>query len=653
MIWRLSLRTKGVVLVTALVVGTVTVVAAVIDRRMTDQFEAFVEDSQHDALRIAARQLSQAHPEIEVRFDPQGRVTAIRAEALPDFDDHAVVDEIGALTGDTATVFVRDAASGDFWRRTTNVEGPDGSRAIGTRLGTAGKVFPVVAAGETYQGEATILGVDYYTIYEPVRAANGDVVGILYTGVEKREFAEMLAEVHHGIAVAAIVTVLVAAVVAAVMFTFAMRPLTRLVATVRAIAEGDTAADVPYTRSADEIGDLARSLEVFKANEARARASTDRTRLEMLRHLVGVSVDGNEAMVLMARLLRNVGTSASEVQSMATAVEELRASVGEIATTSERASQDAEHCRGRAGAGSEQAGTANAAMDDIAATVTQTRGGVAQLEQASAEIGGIVAQIDDIAAQTNLLALNATIEAARAGDAGRGFAVVAGEVKALAEQTGRATEDIRKRIANVVDQVGEISAAMDACNSSVAAGRDVVGELTAALGEIATGVGEMGTGMTELAAAAERCNVEIDGTITAIEKISDSLNDEIGTFADLGDEAVIRIAQNDHSLFKKQVLDALVGRRDLKAAQLADHLHCRLGKWAAAAPESIRATAAFAELTTPHERVHSAGKRVLQLAEAGRTADALAAVGDLEQASSEVIAILDRLAEEFRQRAAA
>ena len=663
---RLNLGTKGVLLVVGLVAGAVAAVAAMVDHRMRGEIEGFVSEDQARTLAIAARLLEERHPGVRVRWDDAGEVARISVDSMPDFDDHGVVDRVGEMTGATATVFVWDRDSRDFWRRTTNITKDDGARAVGTPLGRDGRVHPVVTAGGTYLGEATILGVDYYTIYEPIFDAAGDAVGILYAGIEKERLSATLAEVRHGILLAALVSVAIGTAVAAVAMTATLRPLSRLVRVVKAIAEGRTATEVPYTRARDEIGDLARSLETLKANEIRAQATRDDTRLGMLRQLVGVSVEGNDAMILLAKLMRDVGVSSTEVQSMAAALEELRASVGEIAKTSEGASASAEACRSEAGNGTGYARAATTAIGEIATSVETTKGEVERLAAASDEIGAIVGQIDAIAAQTNLLALNATIEAARAGEAGRGFAVVASEVKALAEQTGSATDDIRRRIDGVVGTVDRITGAMDGSTQSVARGRAVVDDVDGALAEIAERVGGMSRDMTELAAAlteqssatdelarsadkvsdtAGRCNEEIDGVIGAIESVSDTLNREIGAFADLGDEALVRIAQNDHAQFKKRILDALTGRTTLAADDLPDHQLCRLGKWAARAPAHVRAIPAFAALAEPHRRVHAHGKAVLEALARGDDDQAFARYADLDAASGEVHAGLARLAE--------
>ncbi len=667
---RLTLTVKGVLFAFGLIAAVVGTLAYLVDGKLHEQIRAFVVETQAQSVRTAAVVFAETLPGFEVTLDRAGAVTRIEAQALPaSVDTHDVVDRIALLTGETATLFRWDADARDFRRVTTNIRKPDGSRAVGTLLGRTGAVFDVVRRGETFRGEAEILGTDYHTIYQPVFDEAGSVIGIVYAGVERSRFAAMMEEIYAGVHQAAWLTLIGGCLLASLALRTVIRPLTRLVGTVRRIAADDTDVDVPSRARGDEIGDLARAVDVLKENQFRARGARAEARLETLRALVDVSISGNEVMALMAKLRRDVGSSANEVQTMATAVEEMRASLSEIAGTSETANTSATACRDDAQRGAEHAAAATDAMCGIAAGVGQVRGTVDRLSDASAQIETIVGQIQDIAAQTNLLALNATIEAARAGDAGRGFAVVAGEVKALADQTARATDDIRDRIKAVVDSIAEIHQAMEASRSSVENGRGTVDEVAGGLGSIAERVSSMTNDMSQLAAAiteqsaatdeiarsasgvarsSEVCNEEIGGAIGAIASLSDTLNAQMATFADLGDEALVRMAQNDHMIFKKTILDVVVGQSHLRTDAVSTHTTCRLGKWAADVSPTVRALPTFARLEAPHRRVHELGREIVALVHDGRRDEAIGRFDELDAASADVIAVLRELADELR-----
>ncbi|MEO1291406.1 MAG: Cache 3/Cache 2 fusion domain-containing protein, partial [Pseudomonadota bacterium] len=140
---------------------------------------------QASSLAVAAAIWDASSDEMSVTFGADGQPQRVAWTGEPAAGGHEVVDRIGSITGETTTIFAFEQANGDFWRRTTNIVKPDGNRAVGTKLGKGGAVYPVIMAGQTFRGTANILGKDYSTIYFPIYGQSGNVEGILYVGVTK------------------------------------------------------------------------------------------------------------------------------------------------------------------------------------------------------------------------------------------------------------------------------------------------------------------------------------------------------------------------------------------------------------------------------------------------------------------------------------
>jgi methyl-accepting chemotaxis protein len=306
------------------------------------------------------------------------------------------------------------------------------------------------------------------------------------------------------------------------------RPITALVAVTRRLAGGDHSVSVPFLDQRDEVGSMAQALQVFKANademdrlrtekqyaEARATAgrkadmqmladkfqavignivntvSTSATELEAAAGTLTHTADTTQQLAGM--VARASEEASSNVQTVASATQEMTSSVGEIARQVEESKRIA---------------------DDAVRQAEKSDSRIIQLSRAASHIGDVVKLINAIAEQTNLLALNATIEAARAGDAGRGFAVVAQEVKALAAQTAKATDEIGAQIAGMqtatqdsVAAIKEIASTIGRICEIAATVAAAVEEQRVATQEIARGVEHAARGTAEVATSISGVN---------------------------------------------------------------------------------------------------------------------------------------------------
>jgi methyl-accepting chemotaxis protein len=276
------------------------------------------------------------------------------------------------------------------------------------------------------------------------------------------------------------------------------QPIVRLKSVMEILARNDFSADVPGKQRRDEIGEMARTVEVFKANglqverlkgeqQAAERQAAERRKSDMIK-----LADGFEAAV--GEIVETVSSASTELeasaktltltadrsQELATAVaaasEEASTNVQSVSSATEELSSSVNEISRQV---QESARMAGEAVDQ--ARFTNDR--VGELSKAASRIGDVVELINTIAGQTNLLALNATIEAARAGEAGRGFAVVASEVKALAEQTAKATGEIGQQIAGIQAATQESVGAIREIGGTIERLAEVASTIAAAVEE--------------------------------------------------------------------------------------------------------------------------------------------------------------------------
>ena len=279
------------------------------------------------------------------------------------------------------------------------------------------------------------------------------------------------------------------------------RPVNGMTAAMTKLAAGDTLSEIPHRNDTDEIGEMARAVEVFRQHaieNTRLAAERERSRLAKERRQTAMDAHIQDFGTSVSGVMGSFMASAADMRQAASEVtvgaRQTRASTSSTAEGAMASSRDlnsvaaaAEQMALSINEISKQVANVTASVHAAVDRATETDAKVVGLSETADRIGDVVRIITDIAAQTNLLALNATIEAARAGEAGKGFAVVAGEVKALATQTAHATEQIGTQIVAIRDATG---AAVTA-----------VREVTAAIGQVETIAAAIASAVEEQAAA--------------------------------------------------------------------------------------------------------------------------------------------------------
>jgi methyl-accepting chemotaxis protein len=341
------------------------------------------------------------------------------------------------------------------------------------------------------------------------------------------------------------------------------RPIVAMTGAMTRLAGGDKAITVPALGRKDEIGQMADAVEVFKQNaiemdrlaaeqakeqerkEARQRAIEGYIKSfdESVSGLLGILAS---AATEMRSTAESMSATAEETSRQSTAVaaasEEASTNVQTVAAAAEELTSSISEITRRV---SESTQIAGRAVDEA----TRTNGAVKGLAEAAQKIGNVVQLINDIASQTNLLALNATIEAARAGEAGKGFAVVASEVKSLATQTSKATEEIAGQIQSMQGATDGAVTAIEGIGSTITKISEIATAIASAVEEqgaatqeiarnvqqAAAGTSEVSTnivGVTQAAGQTGAASAQVLSTAGELAKQSEVLRGEVSKFLD-------------------------------------------------------------------------------------------------------------------------
>lgn len=410
--------------------------------------------------------------------------------------------------------------------------------------------FDNLSASEKENGTSTKTAQDYLVVTPMKNTRTGEIMGhqVLRWNMDNIQH-EIQDSLTSALVTIITITVLLIGLSLVLLNRIVIRPMETIQSTMRRLSEGDYTIEIPFEQRSDQIGDMARALAVFRKNaEEKSRLEKEQheaeersrqNRKQEMRQLAGNFDDS------VGSVMKDVQSAITDIQNSSAKLEEVAAAIAnESDTVLDAARISSENTQTISAAAEELSSSVNEIAARLADTRNITQGAVQKsaeavetihrLKQGAEEISSVIKLISDIAEQTNLLALNATIEAARAGEAGKGFAVVASEVKNLATQTARATEDISSKINAIV---GDVNASVDS-----------IQEVNSVINEIESVATTIATATEEQSATTQDISKRIHETATGIKNVTAGF-DKIAGHGDTNAENV-RVLQSVTTLLQ-------------------------------------------------------------------------------------------------------
>ena len=430
----------------------------------------------------------------------------------------------------------------------------EAKRKSDTLIGLENAAMKAVAEGDLRKAQDLMFGADYdrgkAEIMVPVQRFQAMLAERTGGAVERaRSWSHLLSVVaQSSIALTALSFL---AMLYGVFSRRVVAPMVRMSGIVTDLANQNYRVEVPERGRADEIGDIARAIQVLKeSGVARQRLETEQAAQREAKERHAAKVES---------LVRGFeGTVTHSLGAVASAAAQLDSTAHGMASLADQANRQASASAAAAGQTSANVQTVAAATEEMAASIQEisrqitashdiaakaarqahdTTGSVRHLAEAANRIGEVVKLIQDIANQTNLLALNATIEAARAGEAGKGFAVVASEVKALANQTGKATEEIAQQIAAVQAATQSTVGAIEGIGQTITTINEIAASISAAIEEQNATTGEITRNVQQAAQGTEEVSGNIVEVRLAATQTGAAAGQVLGASGDLSQQA--------------------------------------------------------------------------------------------------------------------
>ena len=367
---------------------------------------------------------------------------------------------------------------------------------------------------------------------------------------ESRSVAEQTSTVVWTLSIVGILLGLVLSL--SIVIYLIVRPLKRITASMTRVSQGELDFAIDGTERRDEVGLLARTLDVFKANALEVR------RLTAEQEAQKAQVEAERKAEMRRLADRFEGSVSGIVQNVASSATQMQGAAGTLSSSATQSTAQATAVAAASEQSSANVQTVASATEELAASILEigrqvsnqsaisatavqeadrTNASMQLLVDTANQIGAVVDLINSIAGQTNLLALNATIEAARAGEAGKGFAVVASEVKALASQTARATEEIQAKVKEIQSATGGAQEAVAGIAGIIGRMSEISSAIAAAIEEQNAATAEISSNVAQAARGSEQVSTNIVGVTRAATETGAAADQVLSTANTLATEA--------------------------------------------------------------------------------------------------------------------
>ncbi|SFV37143.1 methyl-accepting chemotaxis protein [Devosia crocina] len=523
--------------VTAIVFSTAAMILAVYMNLGTQLREQAI-DQQHSDLRAAATILANSMPGTEASWSESGELEGIVAWALPRlFINHDIVDSVVRMTGESATIFSWDAEQQDFVRMSTTIVDVDGERIIGSTMGSASPAYAAISEGRSYFGEATILGTAYYTAYQPILGHEGQTIGALYVGVDRAKVDNTISQLLFLLLKVGAGVLVVVGLIGFAMSRLLLAPVPRLAGVMDNIATGDLETAVPYVERNNEVGAMAKAVEVFRQNGLKMaemteeeRAAAQRRRIERTDMMVALQAAFGEVVdaAIAGDFSKRVHAqfADAELNSLATSVNMLVETVdrglsetGEVLSHLAQADLTHRMTGEYQGAFAELSADTNGVADKLSEVIGRLRTTSRALKVATGEIlSGAndlserttkqAATIEETSAAMEQLASTVASNADLAGEAGHQAQSVSKEAEEAGSVMGQANDAMERitqsssKISNIIGMIDDIAFQTNllALNASVEAAR---------AGEAGKGFAVVAVEVRRLAQSAAQASAEV------------------------------------------------------------------------------------------------------------------------------------------------